>query len=351
MRDCLSSQHEDTQASLAVSSLLDKWRSEPDAVEPYIEMQAILEELRSMPPGDARTIHMNSVLRTLGKPKNLSALLDALRDSVSREGSREQEISKNKLQNVRMHSIYGWCGNTLLIESLSHPTKGTYPCNERLGDRLGNSATAWNLTLHVWQPNAFAKPFPVSTKISDESYIEPPHSHPFDFVSMVVKGKLHQSLYSHDAGADEVMVPGYYDDIPLRHVDGVWPPHDFSREQKLRTREHRVPISAGESYYMPCDWIHDVEIDRTTASSAPAISLFMSSEYLVMPHVYISGTMQEYHKANPDIKKSAKPISPDAWHNKLNALSRYIRGDAQTLDLNEIVNFNGTYAFYNCAMR
>jgi hypothetical protein len=169
----------------------------------------------------------------------------------------------------------------------------------------------------------------------------------------VVKGALHQSIYK-QKGVSEVdhtkskgNIAGYYDQNILEHVDSVWPPHDFRKSCNLQTLEHRVPMRQGDSYYMPCDWIHDVEIDGNTATSKPAISLFLSSEYLVMPHVYMTKPMADFHNKNPDIKRTGSPIPEKAWHNKLKAISAYLRGESETLNLNEIVNHKGEYAFFN----
>jgi len=217
---------------------------------------------------------MNSIIRTLGRPEALATFLDMLRDSATRDGTKEQELCRFKLQSVRLHSIYGWCGNTLLVESFDGPTKGTYTPLPGLGERLGNSTSAWNLTIHVWQPNETAKGFPITAPLEKGSILEPPHSHPFDFVSTVVKGVMHQSIYAQNDDVGGTSTDGRYSQIPLEHVDGVWPPHDFRETCTLKTLEHRVMLKQGDSYHMPCHWIHDVEIDGNTAVSKPAITLF-----------------------------------------------------------------------------
>lgn len=358
-KEALTNEKIDPAIEKIVNSVIESWLSSPNSVEPFMAMRDILEEVRQLPPDNERIRKMNSIIRTLGQPDKMAAYLDMLRDSATRYGTAEQKIVSEKLQAVKMHSIYGWCGNTLLVESLDSPTKGTYRSNPELGRKLGNAPAAWNLTLHIWQPNLTAKGFPIDSPLLDtNSILEPPHAHPFNFVSTIVKGTMRQSIYKQrDARTPRAAVDannkiaGYYDQGGLVHVDGIWPPHDFHETSGLQTLEHRVLMKEGDSYYMPCDWIHDVEFDADTAASKPSISLFSSSEYVVMPHVYMTPTMADFHSQNPDIKRNGAPISEDAWHKKLKAISAYLRGESETLDLNKIVNWRGEYAFFNVKRR
>lgn len=350
MRDALTNGNVDLPTIQEVNTIIERWRNDPNTMEPFAEMQNVLERVRKIPRGDERVILMNSIVRTLGRPDTLATFLDMLRDSATRHGTKEQELCRLKLQNVKMHSIYGWCGNTLVVESLDQPTEGTYkPIPPGLGERLGNSTSAWNLTIHIWQPNLTAKGFPISTPLEKEALIEPPHSHPFDFVSIVVKGAMHQSIYAQHDAVESVSTNSAdrYSQTALEHVDGVWPPHDSRETRTLKTLEHRVLLREGDSYHLPCDWIHDVEIDGDTAVSKPTITLFFSSEYMVMPHVYMTKAMADFHERNPDIKRNGIPISENAWHAKLKAIARYLRGESTTLDLNEIVKYPGEYAFFH----
>jgi len=249
------------------------------------------------------------------------------------------------LQNVRMHSIYGWCGNTMLVESGRVPVAGTYPVLAGLAEKMGNPASSWNLTLHVWQPNTRAQGFTVLEDKPAASIAEPPHSHPFDFVSSVVKGSMRQSIYRQvDAASPR---RGRYADVALEHVDGVWPPHDHRSTVGLDVLEERVVLGPGDTYYMPCDMIHDVEIDPVAAAQTPTITLFMSSEYMIIPHAYMARSMADYHFAHPNIKALASPIPPQSWHAKLEALSNYLTGRSMTLSLPDIVQFEGDYAFFH----
>lgn len=352
MRDKMTSEFVDSDVELQIQTLFDKWKIDNMSIQPYSDIRNILEQVRKLPHSEERVKQMNTIIRTIGKPSNLATLLDMLRDSALREGTVEQDICKTKLQAVKMHSIYGWCGNTLSVESFDTATEGTHTPQLGLQEKLGNPTSAWNLTIHIWQPNKNAKGFLLNKSYSGNTIIEPPHTHPFDFVSMVVKGNMHQSIYKqlgkNDAKNFSSDESGYYNNRELEHVDGVWPPHEFQTKANIKILEHRVALKEGDSYYMPCNWIHDVEIDANMATNKPTITLFLSSEYLVMPHVYMLKSMSEYHKENPNIKQNnAKPISEDSWHKKLNSISAYLRGDSETLDLNSIVNYDGEYAFFH----
>lgn len=336
----------DPRIQKEIELLVEGWEKDPESVTPYATMSRLLDRVRALPPGNERTVLMVSIIKTLGKPKVLARFLDMLREESLRDTSSSNEM-RAKLQNVKMHSIYGWCGNTLLVESGSAPTQGTYPAIPGLGERLGNSPSAWNLTIHVWQPNMNAKGFPVRGRFNKDTVQEPPHSHPFDFVSTVVRGDMKQSIYTPRRNLKS-KVSGRYATQPLEHVDGVWPPHDVRETCGIDTLEESVPLKAGESYYMPCDWIHDVEINKSQAADQPTITLFLSSEYLVMPHVYMAPQMADFHEQNPAVKtEQAKAVSKEVWHQKLEALSAYLRGESKTLDLKKVVQYKGEYAFFH----
>lgn len=349
MKEALTNENVDLLIIKEVNTIIEHWRNEPFEVEPFSEMQSLLDRIRQVPRGTERIILMNSIVRTLGQPDTLATFLDMLRDSATREGTKEQYLCKNKLQNVRMHSIYGWCGNTLIIESSDESTEGTSKHIPGLGEKLGNSPSAWNMTIHVWQPNLSAEGFPVNAYLEKNSIQEPPHSHPFDFVSTIVKGSMHQSLYTQDNDITPIFdrTSNRYSETNLEHVDGVWPPHDFRETKTLKMLEDRIFFEEGDSYYMPCDWIHDVEIDGSTANTRPTISLFLSSEYMVMPHVYMTQSMADFHSKNPDMKLNGVPIPESAWHEKLKAISKYLRDESSTLNMNEIIKYEGKYAFFH----
>ncbi len=347
-KQILSVSHTVPSIARQINELIRKWQLKAGLVEPITDMQRIIESARKIPPGDLRVCYMNTIVRTLGQPRVLATYLDMLRDSSMRTGTQEHDLCK-KIQAARMHSVYGWCGGTILLESMKGSTEGTHKPVPGLEEMLGNTTSEWNLTIHIWQPNTKAKGFPIKGKTAQKSVLEPPHSHPFDFASMVVKGKMHQSIYqkSSQQAASSSKEIGHYNHELLEHVDGVWPPHQFRKQCTLKTLEHRVLLKEGESYYMPCNVIHDVEVNTTDAELKPAITLFLSSEYMVKPHAYISKSMADYHAVNPDLKSNAKTILESSWHEKLKAISEYLRSETTTLDLNKIVNYSGEYAFFH----
>jgi hypothetical protein len=54
---------------------------------------------------------------------------------------------------------------------------------------LGEAPTAvWGLSMHIWQANPRARAFPSAKRAEPGLILEPPHSHPFDFASMVSVG-------------------------------------------------------------------------------------------------------------------------------------------------------------------
>jgi hypothetical protein len=162
---------------------------------------------------------------------------------------------------------------------------------------------------------------------------------------------MRQSIYAHrrPGGAGHPRAGGRYDGIRLAHVDGVWPEHQYRSSCELATLEENVVLRAGDSYFMPTDMIHDVEFDAETAATTPAITLFLASEAVVVPHVYMADSMAVAHDENPDLKSSGKALSAAAWEAKLSAVSAYLRGERSVLSLADIVRHDGTYAFFHKA--
>jgi hypothetical protein len=130
-------------------------------------------------------------------------------------------------------------------------------------------------------------------------------------------------------------------------VDGVWPPHHFRESYVLKTLEGKVHQREVDSYFMPCEWIHDVEIAANPATNQPAVTLFLASEYMVKPHAYVAKSMADYHAEHPDVKHTGQPLSAADWHEKLKALAAYLRRETATLCLGDIVPHEGEYAFFH----
>lgn len=337
-----------------ILSVVEQWLNAPRSVEPIRSIQALIDSIRVLPRGDQRLSHMNSFVRTLGKPEVLATFLDMMRESSGRIRTREQKLSQMS-QNASKHCLYGWCGQTLLVLSGTEPTNGTLEPETGVRELfLGESPPAvWGLSMHIWQPNPRAKGFTSGKRAEPGIILEPPHSHPFDFASMVTIGGMYQSIYA-QRNSDNALTQinsvaraGRYDGTKLDHVYGVWPPHSHRSSSELVTLEERVPLKAGDSYYMPCDRIHDVEIDASTASDRPTITLFLGSEAVVKPHVFMAPAMAEFHDLHPDLKHSGRALQLDDWQAKLATTAAYLRGKNPTLNLDNIVRYDGAYAFFH----
>jgi hypothetical protein len=339
----------DVTIERAILRLVDEWAADPMSVEPIQSVRSLMDSIRTLPRGDERLKCMNTLVRTLGQPQVFATFLDMIRDSAGRTGTREQELSRIS-QNASQHCVYGWTGQTLLVTSSAEPTDGTLDPETGVAELLGEIPPAvWGLSMHIWQPNPRAKGFASGASIEPDVIVEPPHSHPFDFASMLAIGSMHQSIYAQRRSdrAFPATREGRYDGTTLQHVYGVWPPHDRRSPDEVMTLEERVPLRAGDSYYMPCDRIHDVEIDANTASDTPAVTLFMASECVVKPHVYMAASMADFHDAHPNLKRRGYALPSEDWHAKLELVAAYLRGEALTLNLHDVVKYDGEYAFFH----
>lgn len=356
VRDQLSHMQPDAGTERAIMSIIDKWVDDPRCVEPIAELRDILNDIRVLPRSEPRLAAMNTFVRTLGQPQVLATLLDMLRDSTTREGSRDEELTRPS-RNGTKHAVYGWAGQTLLFLSDAGKSAGTVEAEPRILELLGETETPglWALAMHIWQPNPRAEGFSTGARIESGAVIEPPHSHPFDFASMISVGVMHQSIYDYPSfsgeadSSDPRSKGSRYDGIRLEHVDDTWPEHIYRSSCELVTAESRVPLTAGDSYFMPTDKIHDVEIEARVAATTPAITLFLASEAVVVAHVYMAKAMADYHDANPELKKRGTALSPAAWNAKLQAVASYLRGQQPTLQLDDIVGHYDEYAFFHKA--
>lgn len=336
----------------ALLRLLERWNERCDSVEPIASIRAILDTIRALPRSDERVRCMNTVLRVLGQSENFATLLDMIRDSSQRIGTNEHVLSESSRKSSK-HAVYGWCGQTRLVLSGTEPAHGTLTPEPGVQDFLGKTPTsAWSLSMHIWQPNANAKGFECGHRIEPPVIAEPPHSHPFDFASIVVIGQMHQSVYAQcdsDVGVARLdrELKGRYDGVTLHHVHGVWPPHDQYEETSVVTLENRVLMKAADSYFMPAPIIHDVQVDATISQNTPAITLFLRSETYTKPHVYISSSMADCHARNPALKHQGYPLSDEDWNRKLERVADYVRGKTPTLNLSSVVKYDNEYAFFN----
>ncbi len=348
IRDTMTQLPPDAATKQTMLSIIQRWRGDPESIEPIGALRDVLDGIRALSRGDARLAAMNTFVRTLGTAEALATFLDMMRDSADRVGTKDEELTRFS-RNARKHAVYGWAGQTLLLFSGFEPTSGTVEPEKGVLELLGENPppAVWGLSMHIWQPNPNAKGFSSGADIGSNLIVEPPHSHPFDFASMVATGVMRQSIYAQGAADGEGN--DRYDGVRLEHVDGVWPEHQYRTTCELSTLEAGVTFRAGDSYYLPSDMIHDVEFDAKVAATTPAVTLFLASEAVVKPHVYMSEIMADAHDADPGLKEQGGALSPDAWRAKLTAVSAYLRGEQDTLRLEEIVNHQGDYAFFHTA--
>lgn len=316
---------------------------------PLRGLRRLLDEIRGMPSGTERIACMNTFVRTLGRPDALATFIDALRTASSSHDPAEAELA-HRSRRGRMHCVYGWAGQTLLLPSRPHPTSGTLTPTDDMESFLGYPSAEWDLSLHIWQPNRGVQGFASTKRLEPGVIVEPPHSHPFAFVSYVAVGDMHQTIYREDLTPTNPGSTGggeseRYAHVALERVDGVWPPHQEYQPSQLRTVENRVTLRAEQSYFLPPHAIHDVEIDRERASRVPTVTLFLCGEGTVKPKAYLAPGMAEYHRTHPDLKEHAQALEPRQWERKLEAVGRYLRGHSPELRLDEIVRCAGAYGF------
>ncbi|HEY5835774.1 MAG TPA: hypothetical protein VIW71_18095 [Streptomyces sp.] len=348
IRDTMTSLSPDERTEQALTAILAGWRGDRASVDPIGAIRDVLDDIRALPRGAGRLAAMNTFVRTLGEAEALATFLDMMRDSAERPGTADEELTRFS-RNARKHAVYGWAGQTLLLFSGFEPTEATVTPEPGVLELMGENppAAVWGLSMHIWQPNPNAKGFSSGARIEEGVIVEPPHSHPFDFASMVSTGVMRQSIYAQASATPGC--EGRYDGVRLEHVDGVWPEHQYRATCELSTLEKSVELTAGDSYYLPCDVIHDVEFDAKVATATPAVSLFLCSEAVVKPHVYMAATMADAHDANPALKAQGGALTPEAWQAKLAAVSAYLRGQRSTLSLDDIVDYDGEYAFFHSA--
>lgn len=349
IKDRMTSIDADPEVLSDVLSLIEIWKARREAVRPLSAIQTILQKIRCLPPSELRMKKMNTFVRTLGQSNHLAMFLEMLRESSRSKIDSERSLCERMSRSATRHSIYGWSAQLLLLESAEGSTEGTFPPENGLERRIGITTPEWGLSLHVWQPNLHAKPFPISKLDEPSLAIEPPHTHPFDFASYVVRGELHQTRYEQMTGATSGSRSRRYPNTEFSHVDGVWPPHMKSEKAALVELESRVRMVEGDSYFMPCNWIHDFDVDLEAAFAKPTITLFLSSEFIVMPHVYMAQSMEKFHRKHPNLKKSATALPEKTWDKCFEEISSYLRGEVGILRLNSTISYAGEYAFLHTA--
>jgi hypothetical protein len=93
--------------------------------------------------------------------------------------------------------------------------------------------------------------------------------------------------------------------------------------------------------------IHDVEVNRATATDRPTITLFLCSETTQVPKAYLVESMARFHRGHPGLLEGATALDREDWDAKLAATARYLRGDVDYLRLGEVFECGSSYAFMN----
>jgi hypothetical protein len=310
------------------------------------DLQELLERMRYTPEGVDRVARMNAFVRTLGRADNLATFLEIMRTSLKSGEQSDHEIAERSRAG-RGHCIYGWAGQSLMLASETHPVPGTTPAGDGVAEFMGSHVPEWHLSIHIWQPNPEARGFTSAKRVEPDVIVEPPHSHPFSFVSYVSVGEMRQSIYEETAEPTPAADGNRYQDVVFERVDGVWPPHREYEPSRLRTVEDRLRLERGQSYFMTTDLIHDVEVDRAGAAEKPAITVFLCAETTKIAKSYMVESMAEFHRRNSDITDRATALAPEEWDAKLDATARYLRGESDHLRLGEVFECGSSYAFMN----
>jgi len=345
LKERLSSQPADAKIQDAILQLIEQWKADRESVSPIRDMRDIIEPIRALPPSLERLEKMNTFARTLGEPNVLATFLDMLRDSDSRAGSQEQRLSRLSIKSDVRHSAYGWSAFSLLDSKNELLPSTSESCRAR--DEV---YPEWEVTVNVWQRNTHAEGFESGAVFDAGVVAEPPHTHSFDFVSCVSIGRMEQTQYRQvDAlDAQTFSKPGErYHNIALRHVDEVWPPHRYGADAYLAEIAPCFTIAQGETYFVQSDWIHDVAIDARHAETKPTITFLLSSETKATSHVYMSESMDAFHRANPSIKEACTALEPHERNSCFEAISAYLRGHDNKLDLKSIIGFESKYGFFH----
>lgn len=324
LRDRFTSMGPCQEVRDAILTPIDGWRKHASVSDPVADVQKVLEAMRRMPAGVDRIRNMNTLVRTLGEPSTLATWLDILRDICYRGGTDGQRICRILLSYKR-HSHYGHC-QLLMMVSVRDPTETAAASPAIMGSHQIKHASQWDMTLSIWQPLDASIRFTSGKRSEAHLVVEPAHSHPFDFVSRVVIGTMYQSIYRKATKEASSQAVGRYSGVPLVRVDRTWPPHEYREVAWLETLEDRVPLRAGDSYFLPADVIHDVEMDCVIAASKPTVTLMLASEHVAPADVYLEQPMLAFHDANPRLKDADGAMPIGTWNTILGDTAAYLRG-------------------------
>jgi hypothetical protein len=309
-RDALSAGHCDERNGAAITGILaGLGQGRTDAAGTLGKLQVLLEQIRHTPKGIARVSQMNAFVRTLGRADNLALFLELMRTSLKSAQLSDRQIAERSRSGLT-HCLYGWAGQSHVLYSERNPLPATTLAGNGVEDHMGYPVAEWHASIHIWQPNPEAQAFKSLKRSEPGVLAEPPHSHPFSFVSYVSIGAMRESVYQEASAPAPAGSADRYQGVDLERVDGVWPPHRDYVRRRLRTIEDRVDLVQGQSYFMSPDMIHDVEVDKATSADRPAITFFLCSETTQVPNSYMVPSMAEFHRGHPDLTRQGKPLDP-----------------------------------------
>eukprot|EP00658_Telonema_sp_P-2_P048826 TRINITY_DN37132_c0_g2_i1.p1 TRINITY_DN37132_c0_g2~~TRINITY_DN37132_c0_g2_i1.p1 ORF type:complete len:283 (+),score=63.94 TRINITY_DN37132_c0_g2_i1:107-955(+) len=227
----------------ALVQIFEDWQQFREDATPITRVRAVMDRLRTMPQSPERRQAMVTMVRTIGTPDRLACYLEMQLDSDLRypEGTDEKYLVE-KAKRYKTVSAFGHCHMALCKTDK----------DERAGT-LGAPHHEWSLAFSVWKPVSSSFVESVTKRHLDNVLIEPPHKHPYEFASKIVKGSMRQSVYTLDSDGDKQAASSEerYKGVALTCVDGAWPPHEKREECWLRVELKAVSYTHLRAHETP----------------------------------------------------------------------------------------------------
>jgi len=230
-RDALSTGHCDERTAAAITNILaGPKQGQNDAAGTLEKLQVLLEQIRHTPKGIARVSRMNAFVRTLGRADNLANFLELMRTSLKSSRLSDHKIAERSRAGLT-HCLYGWAGQSHVLYSERNPLPATTLAGNGVEDHMGYPVAEWRASIHIWQPNPEAQAFKSLKRFEPGVLVEPPHSHPFSFVSYVSIGVMRESVYKEASASAPAGSAGRYEELahavrsaagssaPIRFID------------------------------------------------------------------------------------------------------------------------------------
>jgi hypothetical protein len=259
-------------------------------------MHDAIKDIQLLAEAD-RFMRMNTIVRTLGQPETLAQWLGCMRSYCRSDGYKEDCAA---LEFDEHHRRFGHFQFYLL------PGKGP-------------------MTMHVWQP---------APRLHIEGVHfsqEPPHTHPWNFVSTVAIGSLRMTDY-------RMKQQRVNADYACFEID-----RSFSNLSKCEGGVSNGPapmateeLNAGDSYLFPKEHVHSTPDDGKWTTE-PAITLLVKDRAEQRSAFYMSrsdAVQFDLARTNSSLR-STGPLSHNRivrYEAKLDSIMSYLRG-WPTLDL------------------